>query len=206
MLEINLLPLREARRRAGIRQQLMHLVFGLVVTGGAAVLVQLRLAADVELLQTRVAQMDHDIKQFQPQLDQVAKFRKRKGELQKKIEVIDGLDKARSGPVRVMHELATRTPERLWITKLEAKGGTLSMKGASLDNEIVAVFLRDLEASPYFENVDLGGTKLGTKRDLKLVEFDIQATLAGTQAPAAAAGKGNKPKAKAAPKAAADEV
>ena len=31
MLEINLLPVREARRKAGVRQQLMQLVFGLLI-------------------------------------------------------------------------------------------------------------------------------------------------------------------------------
>lgn len=196
MLEINLLPLREARRRASIRQQGMHLVFGLVVTGGAIFLVHSRLVADVETLERRVAQMDHDIKQFQPQLDQVAKFRKKKSELEQKIEVIDGLDRARSGPVRVLHELSARTPDRLWLTKLDSKGDVITLKGSSLDNEIVAAFLRSLEESSLFQDVDLDGTKLGTKDDLKLVEFGIHVKLVGAPA-AAKAAKGQKPQAKA---------
>ena len=199
MLEINLLPLREARRRASIRQQVMHMVFGLVLTGGAIFLVHSRLVTDVDTVERRVAQMDHDIKQFQPQLDQVAKFRKRKSELEKKIDVIAGLDRARSGPVRVLHELSTRTPDRLWLTKLDSKGDLITLKGSSLDNEIVAAFLRSLEASPLFQDVDLDGTKLGTKDDLKLVEFGIHVKLVGAPAAAKAAkaAKGKKPQPKA---------
>jgi type IV pilus assembly protein PilN len=141
--------------------------------------------------------MQADIEQFKPQLEQVAEFKKRKSELEKKIDVIDGLDKARSGPVRVMEELANRTPDRLWLKELKTKGSTVEMKGESLDNEIVALFLRSLGESPYFENVDLDSTKLNAdKGGLKVLRFELRADLvtgAATDAdpkPAKAKGKG----------------
>jgi type IV pilus assembly protein PilN len=183
MLEINLLPLREAKRRENVRQHVLQLVFGLLLTAASAGFVHTRLVSDVASAKRRVAQMDNDIKQYQPQLDQVAKFRTRKGELEKKIDVIAGLDRARSGPVRVLDELATRTPERLWLAKLDTKGSAVTLKGSSLDNEIVAHFLRALEESPYFQDVDLEGTKMGQKDELKLVEFAIHANLAGVAPP-----------------------
>ena len=126
--------------------------------------------------------MDKDIAQFKPQLDQVEAFKKKKSELEKKIDVIDGLDRARSGPVRVMAELADRIPERVWITSLDTNGGTIKLQGESLDNELVALFLRDLGTSPYFVDVDLEGTKLNeSKIGLKLVKFEVKAALAGAK-------------------------
>ena len=123
-------------------------------------------------------QMQHDIDQFKPQLEQVAAFRKKKAELEKKIDVIDELDRARSGPVRVMSELASRAPDRLWLTSVTTSGGKIQLKGASLDNELVAVFLRGLSDSEYFEDVDLDGTKLVSGQgDLKTVSFAIRASL-----------------------------
>jgi Tfp pilus assembly protein PilN len=65
--------------------------------------------------------MESDIAKFKPQIDQVAAFRAKKAELQKKIDVIAGLDRARKGPVRVMDELATHTPERLWLDSVKTK-------------------------------------------------------------------------------------
>ena len=124
-------------------------------------------------MKRRIRQMEADIKQFQPQLDQVAAFRKKKATLEKKIDVIDGLDRARSGPVRVLDELATHMPERVWLTKLETEGGAIKLKGESLDNELVAVLLRALGESPYFDKVDLQSTELGTKDGLKLVKFNV---------------------------------
>jgi len=178
MIEINLLPVREARRAADIRQQVMQLAFMLLIVGGGIGFVHSEMNEKILVANSRVAQMQRDIDQFKPQLEQVAAFRKKKAKLEKKIDVIDELDRARSGPVRVMSELAMRTPERLWLKSVNTSGGTIQLKGLSLDNELVAVFLRGLSDSEYFDSVDLDGTKLeGGKGNLKVVSFGIRAEL-----------------------------
>jgi len=196
MLEINLLPVREARRKADLRQYVMQLLLMVILTMGGIALVHSRIGDQVERAQARTKQMQNDIDQFKPQLKQVDAFKKRKAELEKKIDVIDGLDKARTGPVRVLSELATKTPERLWLTSLATKGNTISLKGQSLDNELVALFLRSLGDSEYFANVDLDSTKLGAeKKGLKLVTFSIQAQLVNPEAKAQKQAKKKKAKA-----------
>lgn len=178
MIEINLLPVREARRAADLRQQVMQLIFMLLVVASGVGFAHSEINEKIAVEEARVAQMQRDIDQFKPQLEQVAAFRKKKAKLEKKIDVIDELDRARSGPVRVMSELAMRTPERLWLTSMKTTGGTINLKGLSLDNELVAVFLRGLGDSEYFDSVDLDGTKLqGGGGSLKLVSFGIQAQL-----------------------------
>ena len=177
MLEINLLPVREARRKADLRQYFMQLVLVVIVVGGGVGLFQSRISDQIEKTQGRVTQMQSDIDQFAPQVAQVQAFKKRKSQLEKKIDVIDSLDKARSGPVRVMDELAQRTPDRLWLTEISTAGNTIKLKGQSLDNELVALFLRSLGESEYFAGVDLGGATLGENKGLKLVRFDIDAKI-----------------------------
>lgn len=177
MLKINLLPVREARRRADLRQYVMQTLLVMIVVVGVIGVFHSRLTDQIGKTQARVAQMQSDIDQFAPQVAQVQAFKKRKSELEKKIDVIDGLDKARSGPVRVMDELATRTPDRLWLTEISTKGNTINLKGQSLDNELVALFLRSLGDSEYFASVDLGAAKLTESKGLKLVRFDIDAKL-----------------------------
>lgn len=195
MLQINLLPVREARRKADLRQYAMQLVLVIIVVAGGVGTFHSRLADQIERTQARVTQMQSDIERFAPQVAQVQVFKKRKSELEKKIDVIDGLDKARSGPVRVMDELAMRTPDRLWLTQISTKGDTINLKGQSLDNELVALFLRSLGESEYFSSVDLGAAKLTESKGLKLVRFDIDAKLVNPAlqpkpSPAAAPAKG----------------
>jgi type IV pilus assembly protein PilN len=131
--------------------------------------------------------METDIKQFKPQLDQVAGFRKKKAKLEKKIDVIEGLDRARSGPVRMLDELASHSPDRLWLTNVKTQGTSIVLQGASLDNELVASFLRALGESPFFEKVELDNTQLSEAGGLRVVNFKIQAVFA-TPKPAQAKG------------------
>jgi type IV pilus assembly protein PilN len=187
MLEINLLPVREARRKADVRQQLMQLVLVLLLTLGGIGFWHSRVAEQISMSEVRVSQMQNDIQQFKPQLEQVAAFKQKKARLEKKIDVIDGLDRARSGPVHVLAELAKRTPERLWLTGLDSKAGEIRMEGRSLDNELVALFLRGLGESKYFDKVDLDSTQIVDGRDgLKVVKFAIRAQVVNPDAAAAA--------------------
>jgi type IV pilus assembly protein PilN len=178
MIQINLLPVREERRAADIRHQIMQLCLVLLVAGVGIGFVHSRIVDRISQARDRVSQMQRDIEQFKPQLEQVDAFRKKKADLEKKIDVIDGLDRARSGPVRMLDELAMHTPERLWLTDLTTKGNSIELKGESLDNELVAVFLRALGDSPYFDQVDLDSTELGSGAGgLKVVSFSISAVL-----------------------------
>ncbi len=203
MIQINLLPVREAKRKADVKQNVLELVLALIVVAAAVGFAHTDLQTKIDTAQGRVTQMQKDIEKFKPQLDQVAAFRAKKAELQKKIDVIAGLDRARKGPVRVMDELATHTPERLWLDSVSTKGTQIELTGQSLDNELVAVFLGSLGDSPYFANVDLNSTELGDGPDgLKVVKFKIQATMVAPQTAQAAPAAGA-PAAPAPPKTAA---
>jgi type IV pilus assembly protein PilN len=187
MLQINLLPVREARRKEDLRQLLMLSTFMLLLVGAAIGFIHSNLSEEISLSNGRIHQMQRDIDQYKPQLDQVAAFRAKKSELENKIGVIEELDQARSGPVRLLSELASRTPERLWLTSLSTKGSVIMMKGQSLDNDLLALFLRRLGESAYFEDVDLDKTELGKQRGgLRLMNFSVRAVLVNPDASSAA--------------------
>ncbi len=188
MIQINLLPVREAKRKADVKQNVLELVLLLIVVVAAIGFVHTDLTGNIETTEHRISQMQTDIDKFKPQLDQVERFRAKKAELQKKIDVIAGLDRARKGPVRIMDELATRTPERLWLDSISARGTKLELTGQSLDNELVAVFLGSLGDSPYFADVDLNSSELANGPEgLQVVKFKIQAVIVAPQTGAPAA-------------------
>ena len=214
MIRINLLPVREARRKQDLQQQVLFLALIVGITLAGIGYVHYSIRADISDSKARAAQIEAQIKKFEPQLKQVEAFKAKKTEVEQKLAIIEGLERSRSGPVHMMDELATHTPERTWLTKIESKGPIVSLHGMSLDNEIVAVFLTALNRSPYFGNVELKSTELNVQSGLKLHKFEVAATLedpeknkaeqeaaGGTQAPGAApaaapAAPGAKPGAK----------
>ena len=119
----------------------------------------------------------------------MAAFKKRKAELEAKLAVIKELERARTGPVLMFGELADQTPERLWLTSLSTGNGKVRLEGASLDKTGVADFLRSLNGSDYFDNVDL----IRTDRDkpingVRLVKFEITADFSPPRETAPVAG------------------
>ena len=184
MIRINLLPVREARRKNEARQQLMMLavsLVGAVLLCGVAHHVMRTRISDTE---ARVKALEAQLSQFKPQQEQVDAFKAKKAEIEQKLTVIERLERSRSGPVHILDELATRIPERVWLTNLNANNGQVELTGMSLDNELIALFLTGLNDSPYFANVELESSELKTVKELKLNTFKIRAQLESPDAPA----------------------
>ncbi|UCE86710.1 MAG: PilN domain-containing protein [Deltaproteobacteria bacterium] len=178
MIRINLLPVREARRKAGARQQVAILAAAVLATVGAITAFHLSLVSSIASVEQRLVEIDEQIKRYEPQIKQVEEYKKKKDQIRAKLDVIEGLEKSRSGPVHMLDELATLTPQRLWLTRLIADKGGLQLDGISLDNEIVASFLTALSQSPYFNKVELDTTVLQQMGNLKVNSFKIRAQLA----------------------------
>jgi type IV pilus assembly protein PilN len=183
MIRINLLPVREERRKADLQQQVLLLGLLVAAAVGAIGWVHFSIRSDIDAAKTNVAQIEASIKKFEPQLKQVEAYKAKKAEVEQKLEVIHGLDRSRSGPVHMMDELATHTPDRVWLQRLEASGAHLKLEGKSLDNEIVAAFLTELNNSPYFGNVELKRTELESRGGFKLHNFEVTATIEDPHAP-----------------------
>lgn len=177
MIKINLLPVREERRKAGLRQLGISMVAALVASIAVAALIQWKLEGDLASAQAQVARTKHEIARYKPQLEQVEAYKKTKQEIERKLSVIEKLDDSRSGPVHVLDELSKSTPDRLWLTELTAKDHELDLKGLSLDNELVALFLTHLNASPYFKDVELVETQAKDVNGFKLNEFKVRAQI-----------------------------
>jgi type IV pilus assembly protein PilN len=178
MMEINLLPHREARRAADLRESIALLLLGLVVVLAGIFFTHQSVKSDLASTEASVAQLEADIERYKPQQALVEGFKKQKKQLQDKLDIIASLEQARSGPVRVLDELSNNVPERLWLTAISTKGKGIQLEGMSLDTGVVADFLRGLNASPFFSNVDLDKTSGGkVVRGVRLVKFIIRADM-----------------------------
>jgi len=155
MIRINLLPIKEAQRAIGRRQQLSVVLLSISV----ALLV---MVVPYVLQGRRIAQLDRDIgdlsaeiEKYNAQTREVRDLEKKRAELQAKLRVIDDLKQKRVGPVRMLEDLSTATPQKLWLVSFSEANGQATITGMALDNQTIASFMRALQTSPYFFNVDL---------------------------------------------------
>jgi type IV pilus assembly protein PilN len=178
VIRINLMPRAEARRQAA-RQRDRQI--GLVI---ASILALVILISEL-MTRTRLNEAENTTEMYKTQLAELErkskeaqKLEKMRDELSAKLRTIEVLERQRTGPVRVLEDLSDSTPEKLWLTEMRESGGTLSLLGRGLDNQTIAVFMEDLEESPFFNQVDLVETKQVEDGKAKLKEFSIRATVA----------------------------
>ncbi len=176
MIRINLLPVREARRQANARQQ--GVFIGIAATAALIVCVgaYFWMAAKISSEQHQIQLAKAELRELEAVQKKVDEFTREREEIENKLQVIAKLESVRSGPVRLMNELADRIPQRVWLTKAVAKGGALELEGYSMDAEIVATFLTGLEESPVFSKVELQETNLNDLEGLKVNKFKVSST------------------------------
>ena len=193
MIRINLLPVREARRAANLRKQGMLLVFAAGAGVGICLLISTWMAARIAHERSIMTAREAELKKLEATMNEVKKFQAEQQEIEQKLAIIDQIEAARMGPVKIMDELATRIPQRVWLTKMVEKGGVLELEGRSIDAEVVADFVVALEESPMLSNVDLQETTLEEVEGLKLSDFKLTAQYPYLRDPGAAdKGKGKK--------------
>ncbi len=197
MVRINLLPVRVSKKKEAGRQQLV--LFAVVLVAGllANYFWAASRAGDLKTREAKLARTREDIAQLERIIGEVKNIKDAQQELQKKLDVLVKLKQGRTGPVRMLEELATVTPRQLWLSKLDEKNGAVSFSGAAVSIDDVSEFMSKLKQSKYFTKVELKKTTAvkGTGRSERLVNFEITATatynpLAAESAAAAAGKKG----------------
>jgi type IV pilus assembly protein PilN len=86
-----------------------------------------------------------------PYIERVELLEARREMLRHKIDVINQLKTNQRGPVRIMDEVSRALPELVWLTKLTLKGTSIELTGLAMDENAVANYISNLDASPFFQ-------------------------------------------------------
>ena len=177
MIRINLLPGEEAERAAGRRQDLAvgTLLIGAVVAG--LVVGHLWQGARLASARHQLRQVNSERAAIAGPYSDVTRLEQQKQELREKLRVIGQLEAKKVGPVRILSDLSTATPEKLWLTEFADTSGTLRLTGLGADEQTVADFLRRLYVLPFFQGVDLDETSQVDQEGIKLKKFVIRAQI-----------------------------
>jgi len=159
MIRINLLPIRQTRRRETVQQQLLAFGAVLILTVVACVLWASIAAKTVEDRKLTIQKKNQDLAQLDKIIGEVNEFTARKKELEDKLQVIQSLKKGKTGPVRALDDLATEIPKRVWLKAMKEDAGLVKLTGNAIDHEDVSAFMKALQKSKYFSNIVLSFSK-----------------------------------------------
>ena len=151
MAHINLLPWREELRQQKKKQFIGFIGATALVSGGIVLLVHLYIAGMIDYQESRNNKLKDEIKLVEAKIKEIENIEKQKEQLIARMRVIEELQGNRPEVVHLLEEIAKVVPDGLYIETLTQKSRNVKITGKAQSNARVSAFMRQLEASNWFE-------------------------------------------------------
>ena len=173
MIRINLLPHREAKRKAR-RQQFYGLLGSVSVL--AALIVFLTYTVIEGYIASQVAKNDFLMKEIvalDKDVDEIKRLKEQTQALLARKQVIESLQQDRAEAVLLLGELVKQMPEGVYLRAIKQEGAKVLLTGFAQSNARVSTLMRNVEASPWLEKPQLLEIKAVTVDKRRLNEFTM---------------------------------
>jgi Tfp pilus assembly protein PilN len=166
MIRINLLG--QARPKAAKQsvplESTLQIILGIAAVAIAAIVLFVMYSSekrDLDATEARISALKAERTQLQQIKQEVDSFEQQKRILQTQIDVIEGLQKNRTGAQELLQMVANTVVrvDQLWLTTLERKGDSLSIAGEAGNIDAVANFITQLKRSGYFDKIEIQEAK-----------------------------------------------
>lgn len=172
MIRVNLIRGKRKKRRE-FNLNFFYVLLPVLVLAGLF-LYHRMLTGRIVTLEANIQNASNEIARLKKEIGEVEKFKARKAELQKKVDIISNLQTGRTLPVKMFESLSASLPEKCWIDKLTlGKDRKVSISGIALNNHTIANFMTALGQEGRFQNVVLGSADQTTVMGVKLMRFNL---------------------------------
>ncbi len=206
MIRINLLPTRKAKRQGAGQRQFLLMGLAILGAVGLVIVFHLNATNELENIQRDNTILQADVAKLKQELGDYDKVRGQREELLKQRKTIQSLEAGRTGPVYLLRELSeilspgkgptfdrvtyeetlrrdpnagfsNWEPKRAWLESYTEEKQRVKVRGSAKSNEDVAEFLKRLNSSVFFKDVNLDATAQAAKGPIKFVNFGLSATV-----------------------------
>lgn len=162
MIRINLLGQArpKAVKSAVPLEATMQAVFALVAVGVAILVLGItyyQQKSELDQTNAKIASLRAEKASLQQIKQDVDRFESQKAVLQQRIDVIETLQRNRSGGQELLQMVASTVVrvDSLWLTSLNRTGDAIDLTGEAGSINSVANFITQLKRSGYFDNVEI---------------------------------------------------
>ena len=179
MLKINLLPVRQLKKRVQATRQLLGMVLLLLFVLALLTTVGIFQTQKINKFQADITQLNKEKDSYAPTLKKIADLKMDREELTRKTDIINTLKTDSSLTVRVLDEVASKVDnKRMWLESLQQDRAALKLTGIALDDQTVAQFMDNLKESPFVQDVALSGSSQKAVSGRNLKSFELNCTVA----------------------------
>ena len=195
-----------AKRQEAGQRQFVLMGMAILATFGLIVFFHLQATTELEKVQHDNTILQADVAKLKQELGDYEKVRGQREELLKQRKTIQSLESGRTGPVYLLRELSEilspgkgptfdrvtyeetlrKDPnagfgnwetKRAWLESYTEDRMRVKIRGSAKSNEDVAEFLKRLNSSVFFKDVNLDATAQAAKGSVKFVNFGLSTTV-----------------------------
>ncbi|MFH0925424.1 MAG: PilN domain-containing protein [bacterium] len=176
MVKVNLLP-RESREKTNLQRDLTIFILILIVSIGVYVIYLFYKNNEVKRVTQEVTSIEKQVAELKEKYKEIDRLKEIDKDLSSRIEIVKNLIAEQKGPAPVFDALVSLLPEHIWLNNLSLNSNKISFQGYAFSNNVIADFMKSLDASPYFENTGLGETIQETQGSVKIHKFTLNCTI-----------------------------
>lgn len=181
MIRINLLPVRATKKKETVRQQISIFVVSVVIAALIVMAVFSVTLAKISSANKEIEESEKDLLKLKAKIGEIDNIKKLQEAVKKKLDVLNALRKEKMGPASRMAKLSDAVPDKLWLTKYAESGDNIAISGIAFNEDLIAEFIRNLQASKDFTNVELLLSEQLELSGIKAKRFELTAVLFGVK-------------------------
>jgi type IV pilus assembly protein PilN len=174
MTKINLLDWRAARREKRRQAFVARMGLGVVAALGAVALGWIMMGNAVSRQQERNSYLSQQIAEIDQKIKEIEELEKVKQNLLARMRVIEQLQSSRSATVHFFDEIVNTLPDGITLTAVQQNGDKVQINGVAESNGRISSYMKNLEASPWFDDPKLVVIKTSEQNRQREGQFTLQ--------------------------------
>lgn len=177
MIRINLLPHREAKRRARRQQFFMLLGMVSVLAGVIWFLGFSLISTEISAQTAKNDFLKREVASLEKEIAEIKKLKEQTDSLLARKRVIEALQANRTETVHLFNELARQVPEGIYFKSIKQTGSTIVVTGYAQSNARINTLMNNFNDSPLLESSVLIETKAETVANRRLNAFIVSVSI-----------------------------
>jgi type IV pilus assembly protein PilN len=177
MIKINLLPVRAAKKKETAVQQISLFCIILVLVFAGIMILYFVKRLQISDTKNDISTANNTINVLKTKIGKLEELKALKEQVKKKLDVLNQLRKNKTGPAQRLATLSDSVPKQLWLTSYSESNSNIKISGLAYNEELIATFMRALEASIDYTAVELVVSEQKELNGVKLKHFDITCKL-----------------------------
>jgi type IV pilus assembly protein PilN len=177
MIKINLLPVRATKKKETAIQQIAIFCIGIVLVLAVTMTMYFVKRLQISDSKTDITTANSKISELKSKIGKLEELKSLKNEVKKKLDILTQLRKNKTGPAQRLAVLSEAAPDQLWLTAYSETDSNIKLSGLAFNEELIASFMRSLEASKDYMGVELLVSEQKESDGTKFKRFDIACKL-----------------------------